>query len=268
MNTLFCVNNVTCGYKSGFRIQNISLGVEEGSFVGVVGPNGSGKTTLFRAISGDLKLLSGDILLQGESIVSMPLRERAKQIAIVSQFIEMSNITVEEYVLMGRVPYRDKFQFMDKKEDIEIARHYMNMTDIYHLRNSRMSELSGGEQQMVAIASALSQQPILLLLDEPTSHLDITHQIRFMNLVEQLNQELRLSVIMIIHDLNMAAEYCSSLVMMKNGQVITQGRPEEVLTYQNIESIYDTVVVVGKNPISGKAVVFPVSQRNIKEVSR
>lgn len=126
-----------------------------------------------------------------------------------------------------------------------------------------MIQLSGGERQMANIACALSQHPRLLLLDEPTSHLDITHQMRFLNLIQRLNEEMKLSVMMIIHDLSLAAEYCNYLLMMKDGAPFCQGTPDEVITYEHIENVYDTVVIVKTNPVSGKPVVFPVSQQRL-----
>jgi iron complex transport system ATP-binding protein len=261
MKELLTLNNFACGYRDGFQISGISFSLSKGSFTGIIGPNGSGKTTLFRGISGDLPVSAGSLLFKGKELSSLTLREKAREIAVVSQFTERTHISVEEYVLMGRMPYRKPFQFFDKAEDIEIAHHYMQLTGIYHLRDKSMAELSGGEQQMASIASALCQVPSLLLLDEPTSHLDITHQVKFMNLIQKLNDELKLSVIMIVHDLTLAAEYCDYLVMMKNGRIEWQGDPESVLTYEQIERVYDTVVVVGKNPVSGKPAIFPVSER-------
>ena len=263
---LLTLHNITCGYGDGFRIEDIAFSLSEGTFTGIVGPNGSGKTTLFRGISGDLPLEKGSIVFDGRDMSKLTLREKAQNLSIVSQFTETANITVEEYVIMGRIPYREPFRFFDKAEDVEVAHHYMHLTNTYRLRHKLMTELSGGEQQMASIASALCQKPRLLLLDEPTSHLDITHQVRFMNLIQRLNEELRLSVIMIVHDLSLAAEYCDYLVMMKNGRIFTQGTPETVLTYENIESVYDTVVIVKVNPVSGKPVVFPVSERYLKNV--
>lgn len=268
MKTLLTLNNISCGYANGFHIRDINFSLSEGSFTGIIGRNGSGKTTLFKGISGDLPLDEGTIWFDGKNLSSLTLREKAQQLSIVSQFSETPNITVEEYVMMGRMPYRKPFQFFDKPEDVEIARHYMHLTNTYHLRDKLMTELSGGEQQMTSIASALCQKPRLLLLDEPTSHLDITHQMRFMNLIQRLNDELRLSVIMIVHDLSLAGEYCDYLVMMKNGRVFRQGAPDEVLTYENIEKAYDTVVIVKTNPVSGKPVVFPVSERKLKTLNR
>lgn len=262
-NEVVSLHGVSCGYKRGFHIRGIDFSLQEGIFAGIIGPNGSGKTTLFRGISGDLPLKKGSIRFNGKELSQYALREKARQLAVVSQFIEMSDMTAEEFVLMGRMPYRKKFQFFDHPEDVEIAHHYMRLTHTYRLKDAMMTELSGGEQQMVCIASALSQEPRLLLLDEPTSHLDITHQVRMLNLIQRLNETLKLTVIMIIHDLSMAAEYCDFLLMMKNGELYAKGTPEEVLTYENIEKVYETVVLVANNPVSGKPVVFPVSGRRL-----
>lgn len=265
MKKLLEIQNLSCGYKSGFRIRGISFSLAEGVFAGIIGPNGSGKTTLFKGVSGDLPLDEGAVLFDGKNLSEFSLREKARQLSIVSQFAENVNITVEEYVMMGRLPYRRPFQFFDTPRDVEIAHHYMNLTNTYRLRHKSMAELSGGERQMASIASALCQKPRLLLLDEPTSHLDITHQVKFMNLIQRLNDELKLSVIMIVHDLSLAAEYCDYLVMLRNGAMIEKGTPEAVLTYENIERVYDTVVVVKTNPVSGKPVIFPVSERKLRE---
>lgn len=259
------IENLRCGYGDGFHINDINFSLSKGVFAGIIGPNGSGKTTLFRGITGSLPINKGRVLFDGKDMAKLSLREKAQKLSIVTQFRESTNMTVEEYVLMGRMPYRKQFQFFDTKEDIEIAHHYMNLTNTYRLRHKGMTELSGGEQQMVSIASALSQKPKLLLLDEPTSHLDITHQMQFMNLIQKLNEELHLSVIMIVHDLSLAAEYCDYIVMMKEGKLYNQGTPDVVLTYDQIEAVYNTVVIVKTNPISGKPVVFPISERKLNE---
>ncbi|MEA4918034.1 ABC transporter ATP-binding protein [Proteiniphilum sp.] len=268
MKSFLDIQNLSCGYGSGFRVHDINLSLREESFAGIIGPNGSGKTTLFKGISGTLPLKEGHILLEGIDLSKLTWKEKAQKIAIVSQFSEMAELSVEEYVLMGRLPYRQQFQFFDKKEDIEIAHHYMHLTNTYRLRNKSMTELSGGELQMANIACALSQHPRLLLLDEPTSHLDITHQMQFMDLIQRLNEEMKLSVMMILHDLSLAAEYCNFLMMMKDGTTFCQGTTEEVITYEHIESVYDTVVIVKTNPVSGKPVVFPVSGQRLQDAKR
>ena len=259
------IQNLCCGYPK-FQLSDINMNIPKGSFAGIIGPNGSGKTTLFRAITGTLGLKSGKILLSDKNLKSFSLRERAQNIAIVSQFIEAGDMSVEDYVLLGRIPYHSRFNFFETEEDFEIARKYMEMTDTGRFKDQLMSELSGGEQQLAAIARALTQQPQLLLLDEPTSHLDITHQVHILNVLQQLNQEMGLSILMVIHDLNLASEYCDRLILVNEGKIHTQGIPEEVLTFQHIEDVYKTIVVTQNNPLSGKPAVFLASRKVLKEI--
>jgi len=259
------IQNLCCGYPK-FQLSDINMDIPKGSFAGIIGPNGSGKTTLFRAITGTLGLKSGKILLSDKNLKSFSLRERAQNIAIVSQFIEAGDMSVEDYVLLGRIPYHSRFNFFETEEDFEIARKYMEMTDTLRFKDQLMSELSGGEQQLAAIARALTQQPQLLLLDEPTSHLDITHQVHILNVLQQLNQEMGLSILMVIHDLNLASEYCDRLILVNEGKIHTQGIPEEVLTFQHIEDVYKTIVVTQNNPLSGKPAVFLASRKVLKEI--
>lgn len=259
------IQNLCCGYPK-FQLSSINIDVPKGSFAGIIGPNGSGKTTLFRAITGTLEIKSGKILMGDQNLRSLAPRQRAQRIAIVSQFIEAADMSVEDYVLMGRIPYHSRFNFFESDEDFRIARDYMEMTDTWRFKDQLMSELSGGEQQLAGIARALTQQPELLLLDEPTSHLDITHQVHILNVLQHLNQEMGLAVLMVIHDLNLASEYCDRLILVNQGKIHTQGKPEEVLTYQNIEDVYKTVVVTQSNPLSGKPAVFLASAKVLKEI--
>ena len=265
MNNFFRIEQFSCGYPGHFVLNEISFGIEKGHFVGIIGPNGSGKTTLFRGISGELPTLKGTITLNGQLTQKMNLREKARNIAVVTQHIEVGNMTVEEYVIMGRIPYQRQFQFFETGEDIAIAEKYMKLTGIDNLRDKNMNSLSGGEQQLAGIARALTQEPELLLLDEPTSHLDITHQVQILNLIQRLSEELSLTVLMIIHDLNLAGEYCDTLLMMQKGTLRKTGTPHEVLNYMDIEAVYDTVVITRTNPVSGKPVVFLVSEKTMKK---
>lgn len=262
---ILTIQNLCCGYPK-FQLANINISIPKGSFSGIIGPNGSGKTTLFRAITGTLPIKTGTILLGDKNLRSFSLRQRAQNIAIVSQFIDISEMSVEDYVLMGRIPYHNRFSFFENDEDFRLARRFMEMTDTWLFRDQLMSELSGGEQQLAAIARALVQQPELLLLDEPTSHLDITHQVQILNVLQQLNQEMGLSVLMVIHDLNLASEYCDRLILVNQGRIHIQGTPEEVLTFQHIEDVYQTVVVTQNNPLSGKPAVFLASQKVLNEI--
>lgn len=268
MESFFEIKTFSCGYPGKFALDNIEFSINKGEFVGIIGPNGSGKTTLFKGISGELPALSGSIILEGKSMQKMSLRERAQNLAVVTQNIEAGSMTVEEYVLMGRIPYRTPFQFFDSKTDVQIAEKYIELTGIKTLRDKNMNALSGGEQQLAGIARALAQEPRLLLLDEPTSHLDITHQVQILNLIRKLSEELGLTVLMIIHDLNLAGEYCDSLIMMQKGGIRKTGSPHDVLNYLDIEAVYDTVVITRTNPVSGKPVVFLVSEKTMKKVKK
>ena len=259
MEELLLLNNFSCGYRNSFQLREISFSVKKGGFTGIIGPNGSGKTTLLRGLTGELKPRQGEILLKEQDLNAMSLRYKAQNLAIVTQFSEIVPIPVEDYVLMGRLPYRNQFQFFESKEDREIAEHYMDLTHTIHLRTKLITQLSGGELQLVSIARALTQEPELLLLDEPTAHLDISHQVQVLNLIQKLNDEMGLTVLMVIHDLNLAGEYCDYLVLMREGGVFIQGSPHDVLNYQHIEEVYNTVVVTRINPLSGKPAIFLVS---------
>jgi len=263
MNYFFKIEDFSCGYPGRFVLKDVGFEIEKGQFVGIIGPNGSGKTTLFKGISGELTTIKGSSMLNDRHIQKMNLREKAQNIAVVTQNIEVGSMTVEEYVLMGRIPYQRQFQFFETREDIAISEKYINLTGISELRDKNMNALSGGEQQLAGIARALTQEPQLLLLDEPTSHLDITHQVQILNLIRRLSDTLGLTVLMIIHDLNLAGEYCDSLIMMQNGSIRKKGTPHEVLNYEDIEAVYDTVVITRTNPVSGKPVVFLVSEKTL-----
>lgn len=266
MSEYLNIENIVCGYGKEFNLREVSFSIRQGALAGIIGPNGSGKTTLFKGISGYLPLKSGSIFLNNKNLGKLKLNEKAKRVAVVSQFPDNAAISVEDYVLMGRLPYREQFQFFEPRKDIELAEKYMRLTGIHKHRRKQISQLSGGEKQLAALAQALTQEPELLLLDEPTSHLDITHQVQVLNLIQRLNREMNLTVLMIIHDLNLAAEYCHYLIMMKDGALHTKGSPAEVLNYEIIEQVYDTVVVTQNNPLSGKPAVFLVSEDILNDI--
>lgn len=254
------IKDLTCGYDEKFLLQGINLKVENKELIGIIGPNGSGKTTLLRAITTILKPKKGTVLLEGEDIQQMGFKELAKRIAVVPQGFDGRSMSVGEFVLLGRIPHFERFQFLETKKDLEIAESCMSETSILSLKGQLMDQISGGERQLALISRALAQQPKLLLLDEPTTHLDITHQVAILDLIRRLNREFGLTVIMVLHDLNLASEYCHRLVLINQGRLHKIGFPEEVLDYRTIEEVYKTVVVVEKNPISSKPYVLVVSE--------
>lgn len=262
------VRDLMCGYGAQFNLKEINLKVRRGEVVGIIGPNGSGKTTLIRAMSRMLKPQKGMVFFEGKDVWSMGLKELARNMAVVSQSVDTAGMTVEEFVLLGRTPYFNRFQFLETKKDLESAEKAMRLTDIYKLKDRSMVHMSGGERQLALVARALAQEPKALLLDEPTTHLDIAHQVVILDLVKRLNKELGITIIVVLHDLNLASEYCERIVLMNEGRVYKVGSPEEVLTYQIIEAAYNTVVIVERNPISLKpyVLIVPEEERGEKRV--
>jgi iron complex transport system ATP-binding protein len=167
---------------------------------------------------------------------------------------------VEDLVLLGRIPHRRGLRLMERRSDMDIARTAMDVTGTLRLKNRLVDSLSSGERQLAFIARALAQEPELLLLDEPTSHLDISHQARVLDLVRKLNRDKGLTVLVVLHDLNLASQYCDRLFLLSDGVLRKDGTPNEVLTYQTIEEVYDTTVVVMKNPVSSRPCVFLVPE--------
>ncbi len=259
------IDHLSCGYGTKTVIHDVSLKIVAGEIIGIIGPNGSGKTTLLKSITNIVRPEKGKILFQGRMIPSIPRNELARKVAVVGQIVEPAMMTVQEYILLGRLPYFRRYQFMETGKDILLAQRYMTLTDTDKLKDQLMSQISGGERQLASIARALVQEPRLLLLDEPTSHLDITHQAQILGLIQRLNQELGLTVLMVVHDLNLASEYSNRLVLLnkKNGHLYRTGTPEEVLTEKAIQDVYGTPVVIEKNPLSGKPCIFLATQNII-----
>jgi iron complex transport system ATP-binding protein len=246
------IDRLVCGYDSKRPIiKEVSFSVYDGEFVGIVGPNGSGKTTLLRAIIGLLKFEQGSIVVSQHRVEHLDRREVARRIAFVPQLMEpVEGFTVEELVLLGRTPYLDRFSF-ESEDDYEAAKWAIEELKIENLKDRPVTELSGGEFQRVAIARALAQEPKIMLLDEPTSHLDIRYQVKICKLLRKLRAHR--SIVATFHDLNLASRYCSRLVLLKNGELIAEGPPDEVVTPQNIWKAYRVKVTVKKNPNTKKA---------------
>jgi iron complex transport system ATP-binding protein len=265
MDRILQVNNISGGYTGTPVIKDLSLEVEKGEFLGVIGPNGSGKSTLLKLLSRVLTPSSGTISFLGKDLKRMDQREFARSAAFVSQDNRVQfPFSVMEITLMGRISHLGRLQ-VETRRDIEIAGESLVLTDVLSLKDKFIDELSSGERQRVIIARALTQEPLLLFLDEPTAHLDIGHQIQILDLLHKLNLRSRLTIIVVLHDLNLAAEYCRRIILLNEGKIFRDGSPEKVLTYQNIEAVYKTVVVVNKNPFTGKPFVVPVSEERCRQ---
>lgn len=245
------VESVSFRYHEDWVLQEVSFRVERGEFVGVIGPNGSGKTTLLKILYRLLTPQKGEVLFELVPLKKMGRTDIAKRIAVVAQETHLLfPFTVLETVLTGRSPYLGPLMFESEK-DLEVAKKAMEWTDVLPFSERRMDELSGGERKRAFIARALAQEPEVILLDEPTSNLDIHHQMDFLDLILTLNQERGLTIVMASHDMNIASEFCDRLILLQGGRIYKMGIPEEVITKENIEKVYGCEVGVDQNPFSG-----------------
>lgn len=234
---------------SGINIvQDISLHVDNGEFVGLIGPNGCGKSTLLKSIYKVIKPKQGTVLLDEVDVVRASPRFVSKKMAVVGQLNEMSfDFTVYEMVMMGRTPHKQLME-SDHEEDYEIVNAALKRVDLLDYSNRSYFTLSGGEKQRVILARAIAQQSEFLVLDEPTNHLDIKYQLQILSIVKSLN----VATLAALHDLSLAAMYCNVLYVVKNGQVVASGKPDEVLTKELIRHVYEIDCEIYANPVNGQ----------------
>ncbi|HDZ86657.1 hypothetical protein LCGC14_1087160 [marine sediment metagenome] len=245
----------SAGYNGQVVLKEIDFHLGPGDFIGIIGPNGAGKSTFIRLISKGLNPTSGNIYLNKQDIDKIPIRSIAKIIGLVPQekLLDFA-FTVEEVVLMGRYA-RQKHLFKSDRADILVAKQVMKLTRISHLADRPITNLSGGEKQRVVIAQALAQQTQILLLDEPTLHLDINHQLEILDLVKVLNKKKDLGVLAVFHDLNIAASYCKHLILLADGKVVDSGPPDKVLTPKTINKVFNIQAHVTTHPLTGGLLV-------------
>lgn len=245
------IQQVDFSYFDGFGLHKIDFLVKAGEMVGLLGPNGSGKTTLIKLASGVLKPNQGEVKIDGCCLSKLSRRSIARSVAVVPQAFHIPfAFTAAEVVMLGRTPFLRALA-EDSKQDREIVSHALELVGIAEFGTRLFGELSGGEQQKVILAMALAQQPKLLLLDEPTAHLDIAHQVEILELVRGLNIGQGLTVVAAMHDLNLAALYFDRLILLKEGRVVADGTPAQVLTEAQIESVFSASVRVEPHQVSG-----------------
>jgi len=257
--------HVTAGYGKTPVIHDISLDVPRTCLYGIIGPNGAGKTTLFKCLSGILKPWEGSVWFGGNDIRTLPRRKIAQRAAYIPQFQWVPfPYTVEEFVLMGRYPHRDRFSALTRK-DRTIVEETLEMLDLLRYKDRRLQSLSGGELQRVFLAQGLTQRPELILMDEPTAHLDISHQVNLLDMLKLLRDEYGLTVVLILHDLNIASAYCDTIALMSSGRVHACGSPEHVLTATTLEEIYQVRLVVERDPLASRPHIFFVPGKHTQK---
>ncbi|PSJ24863.1 cobalamin/Fe(3+)-siderophore ABC transporter ATP-binding protein [Streptosporangium nondiastaticum] len=249
--------DLTLAYEDRTVVEGLDLAVPDGEVTIVIGPNACGKSTLLRALGRLLKPARGTVLLDGEDLARIPTRTIAKSLGLLPQTpVAPEAITVADLVARGRQPHQRWWQQWSEDDERAVA-GAMARTDTTALAERAVDELSGGQRQRVWIAMALAQETDLLLLDEPTTYLDIAHQVEVLDLVRRLNRERGRTVVAVLHDLNQAARYADHLVAMKAGRIVAQGRPADIVTADLVREVFGLQSVVVPDPVTGSPLVVP-----------
>ncbi|RLB14162.1 MAG: cobalamin ABC transporter ATP-binding protein [Deltaproteobacteria bacterium] len=251
MDRVLNLKKVGYRYDSGWALRDVSMDIDAGELVGILGPNGSGKTTLLKVADRILEPQEGDVLLRGQSIQAYSRPALAREIAMVPQENHFQfAFSCLEVVLMGRFPHMGLFDF-EGERDMAVALEAMKAAHCADLAQRPINALSGGEKQRVLLARALAQEPGLVLLDEPTSFLDLRFKKEIFELLSSLKKERGVSLMIVSHDIDLSARYCDRIVLLDRGRVYAEGTPGEVLTAGNVEAVYGCPVSVDNNPVTG-----------------
>lgn len=248
------IENLSAGYNASTPVlRDFDLQVEAGQIAAVIGPNGCGKSTLLRAVAGLLKPQAGGVALNGEDVAAMASRARARKIALLPQSFEIVDaLSAEELVMLGRTPHLSNYGAPGSK-DFEIVERALEQTSTLEFKDRDIHQLSGGERQRVLLARALAQQPEVLLLDEPTSNLDLKFQFEVLNLVHQLARSENLMVVVVLHQINLASAVCDVMALLNgDGSTRAVGAPAKVMTEVNLRAVYDVPLEIFSHPRSGR----------------
>ncbi len=246
------VQNISINYGERAVVADVSFALRSGKIIALLGANGAGKTTLLKSLNLSLPIAKGSILLDAQTIENYSRREIAQKIAVIAQENETKfPVSVLEFVLAGRFAHGAAFGW-ETEGDLQIAVDCLNLCDLKNYESRLMNRLSGGERQRVVLARALATQAKILLLDEPTANLDLSHQALLFRLVKARCETCESSAIVITHDLNLASEFADEIILLKNGKIAAKGSPEKVLTEENLLKVFDVKVLLDKNPLSGK----------------
>ena len=250
--------NLKVGYEQKVIIEDLSIKVNKGEVVSIIGPNGCGKSTLLKTLSRMIKPVSGNVYIEDKDIKTMKNKKIAQKICLLSQHNNAPmDLTVEELVYFGRIPHK-KWYETKNSEDKEIVDWAIENTGLTKYKNTPIGALSGGERQRAYIAQALCQKPDVLLLDEPTTYLDISYQLEVMELVRTINEKFNITIVMVLHELNQASKYSDRLIIMKKGSIVCDGCPNEIVNKEVIKDVYSIECDIDKDPITNKPRIHPI----------
>ena len=252
------LENISFAYETSPVVRDLSLSIQQQDFIGLIGPNGSGKSTLLKLMGAILKQDSGSILFNESPLSQINKKQFAQSVSWIPQDHPMVfPFKVSEIVLMGRHPYLSPLSF-ESEEDFEIAQRAMESTMTSQFADRYFNEISGGEKQRVMIASALAQNPEVMLLDEPTAALDLKYQVEILSILKRLNTDRKMTLVMAMHDLNLASKFCNRLILLNEGKIESDGTPEQVLNKEILERVYDIEIDLVSSSKDGSIMVHPV----------
>ena len=256
-NVKLSIKNLDLFYGDNQALKDINIDIKENKVTALIGPSGCGKSTLLKTLARLIKPISGDIVIDGKKVTSMPSKQLAKVLGLLPQSpVVPEGITVWDLVSRGRFPYQTMLKSMSK-EDFEAVEEALEIMGITDLANRCVDELSGGQRQRVWIAMALAQQTDILLLDEPTTYLDIAYQVEILDLLTDLNRRRNTTIVMVLHDINLSARYADYIFALRKGKLIKQGSPDEVITTELIDTVFGLDCEVIKDPVSNSPFIIP-----------
>lgn len=261
----FEARSIVTGYDKKIILNGINVSIPSNKISVIIGANACGKSTLLKTFARLIKSSSGDIVLDNKKITTIPSKQLAKMLGLLPQApIVPEGIKVSDLVMRGRFPHQSVLKGMSKA-DFEAVEEALNIMGITELADRCVDELSGGQRQRVWIAMALAQQTDILMLDEPTTYLDITHQVEILDLLTDLNEKRGTTIVMVLHDINLSARYADHMFALRNGSLVSQGSPEEVVTESLIKEVFDLECTVIKDPVSHTPFIVPKGRHHVKE---
>lgn len=256
MQTAFRMENLASGYEQVRVFEGLNLTIEEGKVTTIIGPNGCGKSTLLKTIGRILKKQQGTVYLQEQNMQNLSTKDIAKKLAILSQTpIAPGQLKVEELIAYGRYPHRNNVNRLTNKDE-EMIEWALTVTNTMEYRNRELAQLSGGQRQRVWLAMALAQETNILLLDEPTTYLDMAHQLEVLDIVKSLNEQHSCTIVMVLHNINHAARYSDHLIAMRNGIIMQTGTPQEILSAEVMRKVFNIDARIMEDPVTNTPVCY------------